>query len=103
MTSVLKHFGYLLCLAGATFAGFPPPRLFEREESPEEAIVRVLEEDFTPDQADGVLSEWGLRVKTSSSGVSGPSEPGRAVRPQLHRLPRPFAVSTARPGRFKTG
>lgn len=92
---MLKHVGYLLCLAGAAFAGFPPPRLFEREESPEEMVVRILEEEPAPPEDDGILAEAGMRVR-----VPGDRAPRRPH--LLGREPRPPRAAKVR-GRFGRG
>ena len=77
MLQLLRSLGYLLYLAGAAVGGFPPPRLFAREELPEEVIVRVLD-DQVPDEPEGIVAEWGLRVTRRT--LDGPFRPAFPMR-----------------------
>jgi hypothetical protein len=63
--SILRGLGYTLALMGAAVGGFPPPKMFAREELPEEVIERVMEESEL-DALDGWESSWGLLVDSHS-------------------------------------
>ena len=51
---------------GTAVGGFPPPKLFAREASPEEVIEHVLDNSEL-EPLDGWQSEWGLRIDTPRS------------------------------------
>lgn len=94
VNSLFNMLAYILCLFGAAFAGFPPPRSFQREETPEDVLIHLLDDEFDGDH-DSVLSEWGFRVSSpvldETRARPKRTEPPRGRRPTLTREPRPPA------------
>ena len=60
---------------GAAFGGFPPPKLFAREELPEEVIENVIDESEVEAQAEETA--WGRRYTVDTTVGKPPPPPNR--------------------------
>lgn len=90
LKKLLRPIGYTLALMGAAVGGFPPPKPFQREESPEEVIERVMQESEL-DALDGWESRWGFRVDTHGPQAGGVGRSAAITLAHTHHVRTPEA------------